>query len=505
MKTQKNTSEQDLKNQVVILTTEIAQLKEQINWFQRQLFGKRSERVVPTTNQEQLTFEGFENLQDSLEEQPKIIPAHERRKPNRDGQDTIAFPKDLPVETTILDIPEDQKVSPETGEPLAKIGEEVTHKLAHKPGSYYIKKIVRPKYALPNGGVLTAELPDSIIPRCRADESFLANVLTMKFADHLPLYRVSEILDRQSISISRKLLSQWVVRCGNALKPLRDEMLKQILESGNIFADETPVKFLDEDGSQLGYLWTICGGKAADPSYRVYNFRENRRHDNILEILKDYHGVLHSDKYGAYEKLAERKSVTWCPCFAHIRRKFFEAESGDLPFRDWVLDEIKKLFEIEEAAWLLSPEERLIMRQEKERPIIDELTKRIKDKLINGNVLPKSKFKEALGYYCGLIPYLKNYLKHSFARLDNNVAERAIRPIAIGRKNWLFFGSANGGEAGATILSLVQTCRGLGINPSEYLEDILRRLMMHSSQKLYELLPDQWQAARKPKLVESQA
>ena len=145
---------------------------------------------------------------------------------------------------------------------------------------------------------------------------------------------------------------------------------------------------------------------------------------------------------------------------------------------------------------LLSEEERLAIRKEKEEPIIDELINRIKDKLINGKILPKSKLKEALGYFFSLIPYLKNYLKYPFARLDNNVAERSIRPIAIGRKNWLFFGSPEGGEAGSVILSLVQTCRGLGVDPRKYLEDILRRLMSHNSQKLYELLLDQWRLNR---------
>lgn len=188
-------------------------------------------------------------------------------------------------------------------------------------------------------------------------------------------------------------------------------------------------------------------------------------------------------------------AITWCPCWSHIRRKFFDAESGDLPFRNWVLRKIRYLFMLEKVAWARTPEERLRIRQEKEVPIIDELIQKIKARLTNGNLLPKSKFREALGYFCGLIPYLKSYTNHAFARLDNNVAERAVRPLAIGRKNWLFFGSEDGGEAAAILLSLVQTCRGLKINPREYLEDVFRRLMGHSAQKLEELLPDRWLAA----------
>lgn len=151
---------------------------------------------------------------------------------------------------------------------------------------------------------------------------------------------------------------------------------------------------------------------------------------------------------------------------------------------------------LERVAWARSPEERLRIRQEKEAPIIDALIEKIKAKLTDANILPKSKLREAIGYFCGFIPYLKNYTQDAFARLDNNVAERAVRPLAIGRKNWLFFGSPDGGKAGAVLFSLVQTCRGLGINPREYLEDVMCRIMSHNSQKLHELLPDQWQKNR---------
>jgi hypothetical protein len=313
----------------------------------------------------------------------------------------------------------------------------------------------------------------------------------------MPLYRICEELQRHRITISRKLLSQWVIRCGMALMPLYKEMKKLILQSGNIFIDETPVKIQEKVKCNTGYMWVIVGGHGADPPYRIYDFRENRCHDNVIDILSDYRGNLHSDKYGAYERLGQLKIVNWCPCYSHIRRKFFEAETGDPIFRQWVLRKIKYLFMLERVAWARSPEERLRIRQEQEIPLIEELITKIKGKLTDGRILPKSKLREALGYFCGLIPYLKNYTKCARARLDNNVAERAIRPLAIGRKNWLFFGSIEGGEAGAVILSLVQTCRGLGINPMEYLEDVMRRLMSHNAQKLHELLPDQWQLRRK--------
>lgn len=485
---------------IIHLNQEIQHLEEQLAWFKRQVFGKRSERVVSDLNNQQLEFEGFENLEASKKEQEKTVAAHTRRKPNRNGQDKITLPEDLPVKRIFLDIPEEEKVCQETGQPLVQIGEEVSLKLAHEPGSYYVKEIVRPKYANPQkeeAGIITAEMPDSLLPKCRADESLLAEIITKKFADHLPLYRIAEGMEREGIKISRKLLSQWVIKCGMALKPLYFEMLNRILSSQNIFIDESPVKLWEPVKCKQGYMWVVVGGSESDPPYRFYEFKQDRCHDNVLDILKDYRGGLHSDKYGAYQKLAERKIITWFPCFSHIRRKFFEAEAGDPSFRQWVLRKIRYLFMLERVAWARSPEERLRIRQEKEAPIVDELIQKIKEKLTDGKILPKSKLREAIGYFCGLIPYLKNYTKHAFARLDNNVAERAIRPLAIGRKNWLFFGSPEGGEAGAVLFSLVQTCRGLGINPREYLEDIMGIIMGHNSQKLYELLPDQWLAARK--------
>lgn len=484
--------------EIAIRDEKIIYLEEQLAWFKRQIFGKRSERVVANLNSEQLTFEGFENLQPK-EEEKKTVSSHTRKKPNRNGQDKITLSPDLPVQTIVIDLPEDQKICKETGVPLVKIGDEVTHKLAQHPASYYIKEIIRPKYANPHKeeeGIAIAELPETILPKCRADNSLLAEIITQKFADHLPLYRICELMERKGVKISRKLLSQWVVRCGQALKPLYNEMIKMVLGGKNIYIDESPVKLQEAVKCKQAYMWVVVGGCESNPAYRIYDFRENRHHDNVLDILKDYRGGLHSDKFAAYQKLAERKIITWFPCWSHIRRKFFEAETGDPPFRKWVLRKIRYLFMLERVAWARSENERLQIRQEKEIPIINELIQKIKARLVEGKILPKCKLREALGYFCGLIPYLKNYTQHAGARLDNNVAERAIRPLAIGRKNWLFFGSPEGGESGAVLFSLVQTCRGLGINPREYLEDIFGRLLSHNVQKLHELLPDQWLSNR---------
>jgi transposase len=484
---------ESLKKELAEQCAEILYLKEQIAWLTRQIFGKKSERIVDA-NSEQLKFDGFENAGQQKAE-TQTIPAHERKKRTSTGEDTIKLPDDLPVETTVIDVPEEEKVCKETGVALQKIGEEVSHKLAHRPGSYFLKRIIRPKYAHPKQeekGVITAPMPDSLLPKCRADESLLADIITRKFVEHLPLYRIAEAFSRDGIIISRRLLSQWVVAVGIALRQLYHAMKERILQSDRLHIDESPVDIFDSPKMSQGFMWVLVGGVGADPPYRLYDFYENRKHENAEKILGSYSGIIHSDKYGAYETYIRKNGNVWCPCWAHIRRKFYEAEMGDPALRTWVLEQIQQLFAIEEIAWTLHPLERIQLRQSQAVPIIDALIDRIKKRLTVGIILPKSKFKEALGYFCSLIPYLKNYTQHASARLDNNPAERAIRPLAIGRKNWLFFGSVQSGEAAATLLSLVQTCRALNINPRTYLEDVCRRIMGHSAQKLYELLPDEW-------------
>jgi transposase len=483
-----------LKKENERLQQKVNELNEQVAWFMRQVFGKRSEKII-SPNPEQLFLPGFELP--PVEEKKRNVPAHQRTIRKNGSNKQLTFPDDLPIERTVVDLKEEDKICPETGKPLIKIGEDVSQKLAHKPGSYYIKETVRPKYAACKDGektVVSADLPDSLLPKSKVDESFVADILVKKFADHLPLYRQAEMLAREGIQVTRQLLAQWVVKSGFALKPLYDKMAKLVLESNNVFVDEVPVDMLSpgKGSVQQAYMWVLVGGKQANPAYRIYNFRVDRRHIHAEKLLESYQGVLHSDKYGAYEKLATRKLFTWCPCWVHIRRKFFEAEGGDPEFRDLVLRKIKYLFMFEGVAWNRSEEERLQIRREKEVPLIDELISLIKDKLVNGKALAKSKFKEALGYFCSLIPYLKNYTTNPYARLDNNVAERAVRPLALGRKNWLFVGSEEGGEAASIILSLVQTCRSLNVNPRAYLEDVMRRLQSHNIQKLEELLPDQW-------------
>src|SRR6266702_466932 len=480
-------------------------VKEQIFWMKKQIFGQKSERIVADLDTQPLLPEIATTDPQAKEPKKEKISYERIKRPKNKGCDTISFPDDLPVKRVELDIPESEKFCPESGAPLVCIGHEVSRELGRSPEQFFIVEYVRPKYAAkacPEYGILSPMLPDAVIARCPADESLLAYILTSKFADHLPLYRLVEIMQRSQVKISRQTLSKWVITLGSALAPLYDAMKSRILASGVVFADETPIDMQVQGKSrcQQAYIWIYAGGGGGDPPYRFFEFCLNRNHEHPLKTLKEYQGVLHSDKYGVYEKLAKNKDIIWCPCMAHVRRKFVEAEGGDPEVRRRILRKIRYLFMLERVAWKRGPEERLRIRQEKEQPILDELMKMVKDRLLAGGLLPKSNFAKALNYFQGLAPYLPNYLAHPEARLDNTVAERGLRPLTIGRKNRLFAGSEDSGRSAATILSLVQTCRNLGINAQEYLEDILRRIMGHPAKRINELLPDNWLAAKQATL-----
>lgn len=266
MITTQTTHQERLEKENQALKNEVALLQEQLSWFKKNFFGKRSEKIIKNLTDYQLYLEGFEPGEQPSEPTTQKIASHERTKSKGKGEDKIKLPEDLPVETIVLDIPEKDKVCPETGAPLVKIGEDVTFKLAQKPGSFYLKEIIRPKYALPKeskGGIVTASLPDSIIPKCRADESLLAEILTKKYADHIPITRICEMISREGIVISKQTISSWVIRIGKELKPLYDLMRKQILESENVFVDETPVSMLMPGKGKVhqGYMWVLSGGK----------------------------------------------------------------------------------------------------------------------------------------------------------------------------------------------------------------------------------------------------
>lgn len=497
-----NTEVESLRDENIYLRGEMGRLKDQVEWFRRQVFGQKSERLTDFPL-DLPDLPGLDCLEEEQETHESLnVPSHQRKKKSGNGKWTVEIPEDLPRVEEIIDVPEEDRTCPLTGKALTKIGEDRVEKLAFRPGEFYIKAIIRPKYANPNDsrfGLLQENAPDSILAGSKFDESFMAHVAVEKFVYHMPLYRIEEKLHTREIRISRQTLSSLLKNLGEKLAPLYDLMKEKVFDQGCIFTDDTPVNLFQKGKCIQSRMWVYIGGKPNAPPYHIYEFTDDRSYRHPLKFFENYEGLFHGDAFGAYEKLSKHDDITWAPCWAHARRKFEHAQSGDADFRIWTLHQMRKLFLYERVAWNCDADSRLEIRESREKPIVDELFAKFKEFIRSGEVRPSCKLTQAVNYTLSREEYFKNYLENPDARMDNNTAERAIRKLVIGRKNWLFIGSKDAGKSTATLLSLIQTCRALEINPQDFLEDVFRRMLDHPAKRLEEFLPDKWQQLRSEK------
>jgi len=501
-----------LAKELAELEAENRRLRERIRLLEKALFGPRSERLIDDgagqgkfddllAELDALTKQAEEEerkLEQEKEKQRAKRTNREKRKPRKLEE---LVPEDLPVKEVILDVPEEDKICLETGEQMVKIGEERSRKLAYQPGQYLWIEYIRPKYAAPKNpsqGVVCGQMPECAIPGCHYDESFIADIVIGKCAYHLPLYRQEEKLRHSGIQVSRQTLNRLYLKAAEVLEPIYAEMKADILGRGIIFTDDTPVKLQVKGNGKTvtGRMWVYVGG-GVGPPYRVFEFTRDRRKVRPKEFLGNYRGYIHADAYKGYEDLFEIDGIDECACWMHVRRKFIEAEDAPVALRRSILAGIRLLYRYEREARAGSEEDILRIRAEKEAPLIDLIFDRAKQALINGEILPQSDFAKAIGYLLNRGDALKTYLNDPNLRPDNGESERAIRPLAIGRRNWLFVGSQNGGDATGILLSLIQSCRLLDIDPTAYLEDVLRRINGHNSNRVHELLPHNWKPAQK--------
>lgn len=491
----------------------ILRLEQRIRLLEKALFGPRSERLVDTTANGQGVFEQLlqeaDSLARELEEQKKAQeatkaptanePALKKRQP-RQGLDGL-IPGDLPQQEIIVDIPEEDKICLETGEPLVRIGEDTVKKLAFKPGSYYVKVFIYPKYAsrvYPQQGVLQAAAVEGALRGSYFDESFIASIIFDKCGMHLPLYRQEERLHNLGIEISRQTLCYLYMQGANVLKPIYDEMKNDVLGRGVIFTDDTPVRLIVKGKGKTvqGRMWVYVGG-GAGPPYRIFEFTIDRKKARPKEFLKGFKGYIHADAYKGYDDLFRQEGVLECACWMHVRRKIFEAEDAPPELRLLLLRLIRGIYRYERVLKGKPTETILAVRKERIAPLIDRIFSAAAEIIRVGAVLPASNFAKAIGYMQTLGAALKTFLYDARLKPDNGESERALRPLSIGRKNWMFAGSQAGGDATGILLSLVQSCRILDIDPLEYLTDVLTRINGHMAHRVHELLPHNWLAARK--------
>ena len=476
-------TKEDLIFKVVTLEEELAQLK-------RMVFGSKSERFVPSVPDEQLS------LGLTVEEQPVEVKTEKieytRTKADRQSkhQGRMPLPAHLPRVEHIIE--------PDVAtEGMKKIGEEITETLDYVPGKLRVNKYVRPKYARPQGeGVVIGELPSRLIEKGIAEASVIAYLLTSKYVDHLPLYRQIQMFKRLGMQLPPSTVSDWVSQGLNALKPLYEALLSKVKASSYIQADETPIKVLDKDkkgDTHRGYYWVY---HAVEEGLVLFDYREGRSREGPTEILNNFNGYLQSDGYGAYDAFGKRRDITLFHCMAHARREFDRAKDNDKERAEYALTEIQRLYAIErkcrEAG--LSYEDIAKERQEKSVPILKSLEDWMKVEY--AQVTPKSSIGKAIYYSLSRWQALSLYAENGKLEIDNNLVENAIRPVAVGRKNYLFAGSHEAAKRAAMIYSLFACCKKHEVNPDEWLKDILNRINDHPINRIEELLPNNWKNIR---------
>lgn len=466
------------------LRARVEKLEHERAELKRLIFGARSERFVPEEKPEQLTL--FEEAPAVELPREEMVSAHRRRRKKPARQ---VLPEHLPREVIVIEPAIDRT-------DLKKIGEEITETLDYRPAKLVVIRRVRPKYVDPLADrVLIAELPARPIDKGIAEAGLLASVVVEKYVDHLPIYRQVQRFKREGIPLARSTLEGWVAAVAKLLEPLHERLAELVLESGYIQADETPIPVQDPGArkgkTHKGYYWVYhapLGDARAPGSLVVMNYQSGRTSPEAF--LKDYRGALQSDGYVGYERF--EKQVRSYNCWAHARRYFFDAQDNEPKLAEHALTEIGWLYEIERELKGAAPEKRKQIRLEKAAPILD----RFKSWLDKNRGLPKSPWGKAVSYTLGRWDKLTGYVEEGRIEIDNNLVENAIRPIALGRKNYLFAGSHDAAQRAAVIYSLLATCKKHEVNPWEWLSDVLARIPMHPHKQIDELLPHIWKKSK---------
>jgi len=487
-----------------LLTERVEKFSQQIDWLQRQLFGRKSEKIDP--NQpffDALMIQAIETNAPAAET-PKVestVAAHTRKHtPHGRGE----LPAQLRREIEVVDVPAEQKMLPD-GTQRPVIGHEDAERLAYTPAEFFVKVTRRPKYGSPTGseenGVVIAPVPERLVPRCLADESLQAHVIVSKYVDHLPLYRLEAVFKRSDVKITRQTMWRWMKDCGLALEPLKLAILAQLFATGLVHSDDTPVDLLEDDiekprGKQIrqARLWVATAAPRAGP-WTVYDFTRSRATEGPEAFFKNFKGRIVCDAYTIYDRLIERNdSLILRGCWAHARRYFLEAHRTSHPREgaEFVAI-IGRLYEIERQIADADDAARLCARRERSRPVLDEIHARIESLL--PSTPPKSGLAKALSYTNGIWPRLIAFVDDPQVGIDNNPAENAIRPVALGRKNWLFVGDYDAGRAAANLMSIIATCKRADIDPFAYLCDVLVRIPSMKTTELAPLLPGNWTPA----------
>ena len=473
----------------------IKALQERVKGYIRRIYGRKSEKIDVTQmvfDDVILAAEKCLNPQEPAPH-PDIVEEKVREHIRRKHPGRKPLPPELERVEHYLDIPEkDKKTAEGNDRPL--IGLDITEKLDYRPAVFVVNRYIRPKYGANDDieGVGVKQHPpvEGPIDKGMAEPGLLAYIIVEKYEHHTPLYRQELKFERLGIELSRNTMGGWMVKSADVLKPLYERMREWVLRYDIALNDDTPVKVLDPGAGQThqGYLWCTVGAEGL--KYTMYNFTMSRGREGPSEFFKGYKGSLLKDDYAGYNELIGNEEIVEIGCWAHARRYFKEAQDTHPKAANEVLVMIAVLYKIEKLVKNDSADVRLKARRKEARPKLARILLWLRKN--KTAFLPQSPINKAIAHALKIRRSLTRYTKDGRLPIDNNLAENGIRPIALGRKNWLFLGSETGGETAAILMTFCTTCRKLKINTWEYLADVLQRINTHPMSKIDDLLPDSW-------------
>jgi len=476
------------------LRAENALLRQKVELLIRKVFGTSSEKLDPgqlhlfTSNPEDVPGKSAaSSAKEEAQSHPRINPRRER-----------SLPEDLPVVQEVID-PEEVKAAPEA---WRCIGQEVSERLDYEPARFLRIRMVRRKYVLKAdhaAAPVIAELPSLLQERGMVAPGLLAQIIVGKYCDHLPLYRQEQIYwTRHRVWLPRQNLARWMGMAADWLQPIYEAVRTGVMAGGYVQVDETPIRYLcpGHGKTKTGYFWATSrpGGDAV---YRWETSRAATCLDKVLPV--DFRGTVQCDGYAAYGSYARHKDhIQLAACWAHARRKFYEARDQSPVIAGWLLRQIGHLYRIERKLRenRSGPQLRATLRAHQAQPIYVRLRRALTRLKITRRYLPRSRMGLAIDYTLNLWTSLGVYLEDGRVEIDQNLVENAIRPTALGKKNWLFIGEAEAGERSAILYTLVECCRRRGIDPYAYLRDILSRLPSATNWQVKDLTPEAWAKAQ---------
>lgn len=498
---------EESKRQAEALRVEMLRLQLELERFRKWYYGPRADRLESSGEVAQMLLDFAGELDrravHAEDLPPPAEPAEEpRRVRRRTGRRNLANFENLPVTTHVHELSAEERACPCCGTERKEIGAEESWQIEYYPGRFERIQHVRKKYACPgcesNGAgarIEAAAKPEAPVDKGLAGPGLLAYIVTSKFSDYLPLYRLEDIFERQGFEISRATQSVWCGDVADLAEPLYGLMAERVRASHVVATDDTVMPMLAKGKTANARMWVYVGDEAGP--YNIFDFTLNRGRDGPKYFLKDYRSVLLADAYGGYNGVVAGNGITRAGCWAHFRRKVIEAEKAAPEIARETVALVRALYEVERRTKELCAAERLAVRRAESSPVLSAL----RDRLLGWKeqLLPKHPMAEAVNYALGQWEELNVFCSDGAVPIDNNVSEREMKRVVLNRKNSLFVGNARGGRTAAILASLTSTCRRHGIDPQLYLTQLLVNLPVARLSELPAWLPDEWkrrQAAR---------